>query len=211
VTKQSPSALWALRDDRTLSEHAKMAYVMLWTRLPDARPSMATLAGDMSVSVRTARDAVRELERADVLKTLPRVSESGDPDTNRYELTVLEGTAGGAAPPGTECRTGTAPPASKDNNPKKTSEGRKSQASRRAQPAVSRRDKIAFARIAVAESYGRDEAEELSDGKAEGLWDNLIGDRSPRDPVAYFCKIFTETPYLDTHLAGIAPDEDEPW
>lgn len=202
------SPLWALRDDRSLSAYAKLAYVMLWTRRPDCRPSMTRLAGDMGVSARTARNAVRELERVGVLKTVPRISEHGDPDTNQYELLDLEGPAPPAAPPGTARRTGTAPDAAKESNPKYASEGRNRSASRRAQAPLARAEVLGWVRRAITLSYSSADAEWVTDGQCIALWYQLIGSRRPADPVAYFCKIFDETPHLDIHLANAGDEED---
>jgi hypothetical protein len=189
---------------------------MLWTRLPDARPSMATLAADMSASLNSAKRAVRELEAAGLIKRIHRLAAEGDSDTNRFELMPVLGRSPEAPPPGLTGLTGTAPQAPKDSNTKTASEGReKSQGSRRARPAVSRElsalQKVQFVREAAADVYGSDEAQEISDGQALQLWWNLASDeRPPAKPVAYFTKIFTETPYLDTHLASCDPDY-EPW
>jgi Helix-turn-helix domain len=86
VDLMDPAVLWAIRDDRTLSEHAKFAYLMLYSRGEDIRPSTAQLAADMGVSKPTAKRALRELETAGHLKRLPRISDVGDPDTNTYVL-----------------------------------------------------------------------------------------------------------------------------
>lgn len=183
MTRQSPSALWALRDDRSLSEHAKMAYVMLWTRLPDARPSMATLAGDMSASLNTAKRAVRELECAGLLKRLPRVTADGDSDTNRYELLPVMGGSPEAPPPGLTGLTGTAPQAPKDSNPKKASEGRNTLGSRRARPAVTRaEDQIEIVRQAAAEACW--DTREIEDEDALDVWARFVADRKTEVPLA---------------------------
>lgn len=87
-------------------------------------------------------------------------------------------------------------------------EGDKSLASRRARPAVSRADAIDFVREAVARSYSQQEADDLYDGQCVALWYLLISNRRPADPVKYLCKIFDETPYLDTHLANAGSEED---
>ena len=83
-------------------------------------------------------------------------------------------------------------------------------ASRRARPAVERDAKIAFVRRAVMLSYSAQDADEdnLTDGQAVALWLLLISNRRPKDPVKYLCKIFEETPYLDTHLANAGTEED---
>lgn len=215
MSRIPPSGLWAVRDCRVLSEHAKIAYFILWTRQPDIRPSNQTLADDMGVSKSTAKAAVRELEAAGLLRRVPRLTVKGDSDANIYVLAqVPEGWGVTRPTPVAERPTGGASPDPKDSNQKPGSEGRKSQASRRARPAVAREypdpQKVAFTREAVAEVYGSDEEQEMSDGQAWQLWDRLVGDRSPKRPVAYLTKIFEETPYLDTHLAMCDPDWD-PW
>jgi hypothetical protein len=201
----SRSVLWDLRDNRTLSAYAKLAYVMLWSREPDIRPSMQTLAGDMGTSKATAKRAVRELEDAGLLKRIGRLTVKGDADTNQFELVPLrdgwvqtDPTQGQTDPTGGITRT------PEVSNTKTVSEGPENrQGSRRAQPAVSRDGKIAHMRRAVLIYYSADEAKDLTDGECAGLWDHLVEDRTPRDPVAYLGKIFTETPYLDTHLAMV--------
>jgi Helix-turn-helix domain len=78
--------LWAIRDSRTLSAHAKLAWFILWSRQPNAWPSVRTLAADMSVARRTAHKAVHELEQAGLVKVMPRETPAGDADTNLYVL-----------------------------------------------------------------------------------------------------------------------------
>jgi len=67
---------------------------------------------------------------------------------------------------------------------------------------------IHIVRRAITISYSAAEAEELYDGQAVALWYLLVSSRRPRDPVAYLCKIFGETPDLDTHLANAGTEED---
>ena len=83
--------LRAVRDNRTLSEHAKIAYLMLWSRLPAVHPSMPRLAEDMGASESTARRAVAELVKANLVKIVPRLTDCGDSDTNGYGLAPLTG------------------------------------------------------------------------------------------------------------------------
>jgi hypothetical protein len=197
--------LWPLRDDRTLSAYAKLAYYTLWTRLPEIHPSMRTLASDMAVAVSTAHKAVRELESAGLVKVLPRVTELGDPDSNQFVLTPLRVTDDPSTPNGR--------PPLRDTDPKNASsrtevKGENSRASRHARPALSRGEMLHSVRRAVMLSYSADEAEELTDGQAVALWLLLINNRRPADPVKYLCKIFEETPYLDTHLANAGTEED---
>lgn len=215
MSRVPQSALWVIRDARCLSEHAKCAYVMLWTRQPDIRPSMKTLGLDMGASHATAKRAVAELEAHGLLKRIGRVKAKGDNDSNIYQLS--------APPPGwghTDPTSGHTDPTPrvtvtrKDSNVKLESEGSKRQGSRRAHPAAARElsdpQKIEVVRQAVAEVYGTDDATEMSDGQAWQLWDHLVEGRRPSKPLAYFTKIFEETPYLDTHLANCDPDWD-PW
>ena len=203
-----PSALWSVRDDRTLSEHAKIAYVMLWTRGTDIRPSMRTLAADMGVSVRTARCAVRELEQAGALKTVPRLSGPRRNDSNQYELLPVLGEASPAVPPALSAAPPAAGDADEDRTMKIESEGRNSLASRRARPAVTRAEVIHFVRRAITISYGSADSEDITDGQAVALWYLLINNRRVADPVAYLGKIFEETPDLNTHLANAGTEED---
>ena len=202
-----PAVLWPIREDRSLSAYAKLAYAMLWTRLPDAHPSMQTLADDMSVSVSTAHRAVRELQAAGLVKVVPRATALGDPDSNLYDLTPLSHRQDPPVPQ-------TGPPLSvgHPNNGSSTTElkGAKALASRRARPAAGRDEIIATIRRAVSICYGEYEASEqnLTDGQAVALHYLLINNRTPQDPVRYLMKIFTDTPDLDTHLANAGTEED---
>lgn len=182
MTRQSPSALWALRDDRALSAYAKLAYTMLWTRLPDARPSMATLAADMSASLNSAKRAVRELEDAGLLKRIPRLTSEGDSDANRYELLPVIGRSPQAPPPGLTGPTGTAQQAPKDSNLKKASEGRNTLGSRRARPAVTRADQIEIVKLAAAEECW--DTREIEDEDALDVWARFVDERVTSVPVA---------------------------
>ena len=83
--------LRAVRDNRTLSEHAKIAYLMVWSRLPAVHPSVPRLAEDMGASESTARRAVAELVKANLVKIVPRLTDCGDSDTNGYGLAPLTG------------------------------------------------------------------------------------------------------------------------
>jgi Helix-turn-helix domain len=60
--------LWAIRDNRTLSAHAKLAWFILLSRQPNCWPSLRTLAADMRVSKPTAIKAVRDLQKAGIVK-----------------------------------------------------------------------------------------------------------------------------------------------
>lgn len=57
-------------------------------------------------------------------------------------------------------------------------------------------------RRAATIEHGSDEANEISDGNALGLYFTYVKDRRPRDLVAYLGKIFGDAPYLDTLLAN---------
>lgn len=197
--------LWPIRDDRTLSEHAKIAYLMLWLRGQDIHPSMRTLARDMSVSATTATRAIRELQDAGLVKVLPRVTELGDPDSNQFILTPPR-EAGYPRSPGEGGVGRVATP--KNGSGSKKVKGEDSQASRRARPAVTRDEMIATVRRSVMLSYDPADEQDLLDGQAVALWYLLVGSRQPADPVKYLCKIFRETPYLDTHLANAGTEED---
>jgi len=83
----TPEAVaWALRDDETLSEHARTAWLMLWLRGPDAHPSTATLAANCGVSVRTVNRALAELAQAGWLTIERRHAPSGAKQASRYYL-----------------------------------------------------------------------------------------------------------------------------
>jgi len=202
-----PSALWAVRDNRTLSARAKLAYIMLWTRGKGIHPSMRTLAGDMGVSVRTARDAVRDLEAAGALITAPRKTQAGDPDSNSYELLSVLGEADSAGRPAESDRRGPADSADKDRTLKVESEGRNSLAPRHGRPAVlSDDDKIASVERAVI-VCGWD-PDELDDESALDIWSRFIGERVTTapvaDPVKYLLKTFSDHVSLDGVLSNTA-------
>lgn len=63
-------------------------------------------------------------------------------------------------------------------------------------------DAINAVRRAAAIEYGSDEANEISDEDALGLFFTYVQPRRPRDLVAYLGKIFADAPHLDTLLAG---------
>lgn len=210
MSRLSVSVLRDLRDDRTLSAQAKSAYVMLWLRQPNIYPSMQTLAGDIGASESTARRAVQELQAAGLVKVIERWTEARDRDSNGYQLLPLGVVSEGHHPPVRET-----PPVVSGGHPKTATssaqaKGENRLASRRARPAAERADKIAFVRRAVMISYSAQDADEdnLTDSQAVALWYLLVSDRDPKDPVAYLCKIFEDTPYLDTHLANAGTEED---
>ena len=203
------SDVWALRENTALSEHAKIAYLMLWSRGKDIRPSMRTLAANMSTSVRTARNAVRELETAGLLKTATRMSRAGDNDTNQYDLLPVLGEASPAAPEALNAEPGTAPRAGKERTIKDKSEGRNSLASRRAPQKVTRGYVIKSIRSALETSYLAVEYEDLTDSQIMALWYAYTpAAEPPAHPVAYFCKIFGDAPSLDTLLAKSGDEDD---
>jgi hypothetical protein len=63
-------------------------------------------------------------------------------------------------------------------------------------------DAIAAIRRAATIEYGADEANEITDGEALGLFFTYVQGRRPRDLVAYIGKIFADAPYLDTLLSN---------
>jgi len=71
------------------------------------------------------------------------------------------------------------------------------------------RHATALVRIAVAEYYSDEEAEDLSEGRLKGCGTTLsvTARRVTRSPNSARS---SRRPYLDTHLASIAPDDD-PW
>lgn len=197
--------LWPLRDDRTLSSYAKLAYYSLWTRGTDIRPSMATLADDMACSVRKAQMAVRELESRGLVKVLPRVTADGDPDSNGYELYPVQDMHHPSAQSAPGVPHDVHP---KNGTPSTQLKGDISLASRRARPAVTREQIIDLVRQAVARSYSQQEADDITDGQAVALWYQLVSNRTPTNPVKYLGKIFDETPHLESHLANAGTEED---
>lgn len=60
-------------------------------------------------------------------------------------------------------------------------------------------------RTAVAQECSRQEADDLTDGEALGLFYSKVGNRRPHDLVAYLAKILGDAPYLDTFLANVEP------
>jgi hypothetical protein len=69
---------------------------------------------------------------------------------------------------------------------------------------------IHIVRRAVTISYDAWTASQdnLTDGQAVALHYLLINNRQVGDHVAYLCKIFADTPDLDTHLANAGTEED---
>ena len=153
---------------------------MLWTRQPDAHPSMKTLAADMSVALSTAHKAVRELQRAHLVKVLPRVTAKGDPDSNQFELTPLREAGYPRTPDGGGVMRETDP---KNGTRSTEPKGDKSQASRLARPAVTRSDddKIAIVRKAVHDC-GWD-VRALEDDDALDIYARFITERVTTTPV----------------------------
>jgi hypothetical protein len=186
----SRSILWAIRDNRTLSEHAKIAYIMLWSRGDDIRPSLLTIAGDMGASKATAKRAIRELEDAHLLKRIPRRTAGGDSDSNAYELIVPAGSGHTDPTPGHTDPTCGITQTPKDRTLKNENEGRNSRASRRARPAVERDDdKIAKVQRAVI-LRGWVLAE-LDDERALDTWARFVTDRKTTAPIKDYVKYLT--------------------
>ena len=205
MTRLPQSALWAIRDDRTLSEHAKIAYVMLWTRGKDAHPSMQTLGADMGASRATAKRAVQELERAGLAKRIPRMKAKGDQDSNSYELLpVPEGWGQRDPTPAHTDPTGGVRQSHKDRTLKQESEGRNTLASRLAPTA-----QIESVRLAVTEA-GWDRRE-VEDDDALDVWARFITDRKTTVPVAdvvkYLAGIFASFVSWDGVLSN-TPERD---
>ena len=91
--------------------------------------------------------------------------------------------------------------------PKDVKDGPVDLASRRARAKAASatltvQDAIAAVRRAATIEHGADEANEISDGDALGLFFTYVGSRRPRDLVAYLQKIFADAPYLDTLLSN---------
>lgn len=204
------SALWAIRDDRTLSEHAKLAYIMLWTRGANAHPAVATLAADMGVSPSTARRAIRDLKKHGAISVVARKTAAGDADSNQYEVLPLPGPVTQTGPPGSETGGGAVTETPKDRNHKTQSEGRNTLASRRARPAVTRdEDRIATVQAAVIAAGWP--LSELYDEDALDIWDRFISQRRTSvpvaDPVRFLSEIFESFVSLDGVLSN-TPERD---
>jgi hypothetical protein len=208
--------LWPLREDRTLSAYAKLAYVMLWTRGSDAHPSMKTLAADMACSVRKAQMAVRELDSRGLVKVLPRLTASGDPDSNTYELYPVQD----MHHPSAQSAPGVPHTVHPKNGSSSTEvKGDKSRASRLARPAAERPDdqKISVVRRAV-DHVGWDNAD-LDDEDALNIYARFITERQDPSPVGdevkylYSAKtgrgIFASFDSIDGVLSNTG--ERDPW
>ena len=88
------NALWALRDDRELSEADWKVSVALLMHVDDAgrcHPSVATLAKVARTSRSAVQRSVARLQKGIgrfSLTKVERLSEAGDPDSHEYTLTV---------------------------------------------------------------------------------------------------------------------------
>ena len=209
----SRAVVWSIREDRTLSEHAKIAYLMLWSRGKTIWPSLATLGGDMGASRATAKRAIQELEAAGLVKKIPRMRASGSHDSNAYELLPIPQGWGLSDPTsGHQDPTPGVRQTHKDRNPKDESEGRNTRASRRARPAVERdEDKIAIVqRATIIRGWP---LADLEDEDALNIYARFITDRkSPvplKDPVSYLAEIFESFDSLDGVLSNTG--ERDPW
>lgn len=61
---------------------------------------------------------------------------------------------------------------------------------------------IACVRRAITIAYSADEATDITDGEALGLFFTYVEGRRPRNLVAYLGKVFADAPYLDTFLSN---------
>jgi predicted ArsR family transcriptional regulator len=81
--------LCAVRDNRTLSTSAKLAYATLALYEPGEHPSVTDIAAAMSVSRTTALKALRDLEAARAIRVTGRRKGRGSREVNTYELLSL--------------------------------------------------------------------------------------------------------------------------
>jgi len=63
-------------------------------------------------------------------------------------------------------------------------------------------DAVGAVRRAATIEFSADEANDLTDGEALGLFFTYVQGRRPRDLVAYLGKVFADAPYLDTFLSN---------
>ena len=60
-------------------------------------------------------------------------------------------------------------------------------------------------REAVAQVHTQQDADDLADEEALGLFFTYVGARRPANLVPYLAKIFCDAPYMDTFLANSSP------
>jgi len=181
--------------------------------------SVQQLTGDVPAAKRTVLRALAwaQSDSVALLKQTRRGGRKGNGAVvaSEWALTVPPSQGADSDPlktivkvPEREPQGASGEPASRPVPHQDSQDGDKSRASRRARPAATRDEVIHIVRRAITISYSAAEAEELYDGQAVALWYLLVSSRRPRDPVAYLCKIFGETPDLDTHLANAGTEED---
>lgn len=201
--------LWEIRDNRTLSAYAKLAYLMLAARGGDIRPSVPTLAADMGVSVRTAQRALRELQDQGAIVVAARRTPSGDADANAYRLFPVQGGASQSPPSRQRDTTGGDCGTPEDITLKTSSEGTASGRLTGAQTprehqAASDAEIITDMRGAVADYFGPREDSLLDDEDAFTLYALFV---EPHLPVtnmrSYLRGIFQRgnCPSIETYLS----------
>lgn len=74
-----------------LPHRAKLVYIYLYDRMDkemSAWPGLNTIAADLSLSRSTVKRAVKDLERAGLIRKEPRFRENGSASSNRYDLSA---------------------------------------------------------------------------------------------------------------------------
>lgn len=72
-----------------LPHRAKLVYIYLHDRMDSERkawPGLNTIAKDLSVSRSTVKRAVKDLEKAELIRKEPHFRENGSATSNRYYL-----------------------------------------------------------------------------------------------------------------------------
>ena len=78
-----------LYENGELSQRAKLVYLYLYDRMDKERktwPGLNTIAKDLSVSRGTVKGAVKDLEKAGLIRKEPHFRENGNATSNRYYL-----------------------------------------------------------------------------------------------------------------------------
>ncbi len=73
-----------------LPSRAKLVYIYLYDRCDKEKkawPSVKTIAKELSISVNTVRRAIKDLEKADLVRKKYKMRNNGSFSSNRYYLT----------------------------------------------------------------------------------------------------------------------------
>lgn len=73
-----------------LPSRAKLVYIYLYDRCDKEKkawPSVKTIAKELSISVNTVRRAIKDLEKADLVRKEYKMRKNGSFSSNRYYLT----------------------------------------------------------------------------------------------------------------------------